>query len=79
MTNLPKLKIKLPFGDPSEEVCELEQAKYRFFSTSGMMVLVIDGQGLQSYEELVQLAARDMYKDREFIHAELLVELATGG
>jgi len=79
MSNLPKLKIKLPFGNPDEEIVDLEQARYRFHFGGDMIVLMIDGQAPQSYEELVQLVTQDKYKDKEFIDAEMLVEAATGG
>ena len=79
MSNLPKLKIKLPFGNPDEEIVDLEQARYRFHFGGDMVVLMIDGRAPQSYEELVQLVTQDKYKDKEFIDAEMLVEAATGG
>ena len=79
MSNLPKLRIKLPFGNPDEEIVDLEQARYRFHFSGDMVVLMIDGQAPQTYEELVQMVSQDKYKDKEFIDAEMLVEAATGG
>ena len=79
MSNLPKLRIKLPFGNPDEEIVDLEQARYRFHFGGDMVVLMIDGKAPQSYEELVQMVSQDKYKDKEFIDAEMLVEAATGG
>ena len=79
MSKLPKLRIKLPFGNPDEEIVDLEQARYRFHFGGDMVVLMIDGQAPQTYEELVQMVSQDKYKDKEFIEAELLVEAATGG
>ena len=78
MSKLPKLKIKLLFGYPSEDICELEQAKYRFtYGQEGLVV--VEGQVVNSYEELVQLASRDDYKDKEFLEVELLPALIGGG
>jgi hypothetical protein len=79
MSNLPKLRIKLPFGNPDEEIVDLEQARYRFHFGGDMVVLMIDGQAPQTYEELVQMVSQDKYKDKEFIDAEMLVDAATGG
>ena len=79
MSNLPKLKIKMPFNSPDEEIVDLEQARYRFPFGRGMMVLVIDGKAPQSYEELVQLVTQDKYKDKEFIDVEMIVDVMTGG
>ena len=79
MSNLPKLRIKLPFGNPDEEIVDLEQARYRFHFGGDMVMLMIDGQAPQTYEELVQMVSQDKYKDREFIDAEMLVDAATGG
>ena len=78
MSRLPKLKIKLPFGNSDEDICELEQAKYRFtYGQEGLVV--VEGQVVNSYEELVQLASRDDYKDKEFLEVELLPTLPGGG
>ncbi len=78
MSKLPKLKIRLPFGNPSEDICDLEQAKYRF-TYGGEIIVVVEGQVVNSYEQLVQLAAQDAYKDREFLEVELLPAIVGGG
>lgn len=76
MSQLPKLKIKLPLGTSSEDVCELEQAKYRFNFDDG--VLLVEGQTVHSYDELVQLATQDNYKNKEFLEVVLL-QVIDGG
>jgi hypothetical protein len=76
MYRLPKLKIKLPFGDQSEDVCELEQAKYCLNFDEG--VFLVEGQTVHSYDELVQLATQDNYKNKEFLEVELL-QVIEGG
>ena len=78
MSKLPKLKVKLPFGDTVQDVCELEQARYRF-SYGQETLVVVEGQVVNSYEELVQLASRDEYKDKEFLEVQLLENLPGGG
>jgi hypothetical protein len=76
MSQLPKLKIKLPFSDPSENICELEQAKYRLNFDEG--TFLVEGQGVHSYDELVQIVTQDKYKNKEFLEVELL-QLIAGG
>jgi len=76
MSQLPKLKIKLPLGNLSEDVCELEQAKYRLNFDDG--VLLVEGQTVHSYDELVQLATQDNYKNKEFLEVVLL-QVIDGG
>ena len=78
MSKLPKLKIKLPFGYPNEEICELEQAEYRF-SYGGAAVVIVEGQVVNSHEELVRLATQDDFRDREFLEVVLVVDLVAGG
>jgi hypothetical protein len=76
MSRSPKLKIKLPAGNPSEYICELEQAKQYLDFSEG--VFLVGEQGVHSYEELVNVVTRDKYKDVEFIEVEWL-QLIGGG
>jgi hypothetical protein len=76
MSRLPKLKIKLPFGNESEDVCELEQAKYCLNFDEG--VFLVEGQTVHSYDELVQLANQNNYKNKEFLEV-VLVQAIEGG
>jgi len=79
MAKLPKLKIKRPiwYGYPVEEIHDFEQAQYFLFST--FTFVVVEGQVVNSYEELVQLAAQDSYKDKEFIEVDLRYDMIGGG
>ena len=77
MSKLPKLKVKYLFGDPSEDVWELEQAEYSF-SYGGEVLVVVEGRVINSYEELVQLATRDSYKDKEFLEVEVVPFMGGG-
>ena len=78
MSKLPKLKVKLPFGYPNEDICELEQSKYRF-SYGGEVLVVVEGQVVNSYEELVQLVKQEDYKNKEFLEVTLLPAIVGGG
>lgn len=78
MSKLPKLKIQSPFGAENEgDICDLEQAKHRLDYGPETVVLA-DGQIVNSYEELVQLAAQERYKDKEFLEVVLLPLIAGG-
>ena len=65
MPRLPKIKIMLPPGYPDEDAFELEQARYRLNFDGGM--ILIGRQKVKSYDELIQLATQDKYKDKEYI------------
>lgn len=73
MAELPKLKIKKHFGSPVEErICDLDQARDFLLSClpdahRARVLIAVEGQLINSYDELVQLVNRDCYKDKEFI------------
>jgi hypothetical protein len=71
----PELKIKY-FGFPNEDICNLDQAGY-LFDIRNMLVLV-DGQRIGSYTDLLHLIAQDRYKDKQNIEVVLLPAIAGG-
>ena len=76
MSKLPKLKIKPIFSTGAEaDICDLEQAKNRFDYAYETIVLV-EGQVVNSYEELVQIATQ--YQNKEFLEVTLLPFIAGG-
>jgi len=77
MSKLPKLKVKRTWN-PVEETHDLEQARHLLFSREADMLVMVEGQTVNSYEELVQLAAQDNYKDKEFLEV-VLAPLWPGG
>ena len=78
MHKLPKLKIKSPFGYP-DEICDLKDAEHRF-NYGRDLLFATAGKVVHSYEELVQLAAQDKYKEQEFLELVVLRGgLLTGG
>ena len=85
MSKVPKLRIKKHFGGwpPEERVCDLEQARdillpyWPSEHWAGALVGV-EGQLIHSYEELVQLATQDNYKDREFLEVGLYTQAGGG-
>ena len=79
MSKSPKLKIKNPFGAPNDDICELEQAERRFFSPPQDIVFLVESQVVVTYEELIKLARREDYRDKEFLQVEILPSLIAGG
>lgn len=77
MSKLPKLLVKRPrhYPYPLTEVCSLEQAQHFLFDPG--LIVIVEGQATNSYEELVQLASQDHHKDKEFL--EVWVYAAAGG
>ena len=69
--------IKL-FGyqSDSDDVCELEQAEYLLNFDGG--IIMVDGRKVHSYDELVQLASQDDYKNKEFIEVNLVLPFLGG-
>jgi len=80
MPNLPKLKVRYNTEDERDErTVDLEQAKdFYYGSIAGQPLVVLEGQPVYSYKELVQLSTQDIYKDKEFLKVELR-QIALGG
>jgi hypothetical protein len=78
MSELPKLKIKRTWN-PVEETHDLEQARQILFDRSGDMLVIVEGQMVSSYEELVQLAGQDTYKDKEALEVVMTPLWPAGG
>ena len=76
MSRLPKLKVIQPAWDVAEEIRDFEQGKYLPFC--GHIFVVVEEQVIWSYEELVELASRDCYKDKKFLKVEVWPILGGG-
>ena len=72
---MPKLLVKF-FGDPGEDLCELEEAKYLLDFTD--RIVLVDGREVRSYEELLKIVSRKEYMDREFVEVVQIPALAGG-
>ncbi len=72
---MPKLLIKV-FGDPGEDMCELEEARYLIDFAD--RIIVIDGQQIRSYDELATVVSQEKYRNQEFIEV-VQVPAVTGG
>lgn len=76
MSKLPKLKINGLGWDVCDEIRDFEQAKYLPFGHN--VIIAVEGQVIGSYEDLIQLAAQDRHKGKEFLEVKFL-ELLRGG
>jgi hypothetical protein len=74
MATLPKLKITKWTGE--EEIQEI-QGWEKFPFDTGILV-VVEGQGITSYEELLKLAGREPYKDQKVLDVRVLPFIAGG-
>lgn len=72
---MPKLLVKF-FGDPGEDICELEEAKYLLDFTD--RIVLVDGREARSYEELLKIVSQKKYTDREFVEVVQIPALAGG-
>jgi hypothetical protein len=70
MSKLPKLKLIMPHKQQAEEIRDFEEAE-KFLSNWGMLV-VVEGQVINSYQELVKLANQDSYKNKEFLEVTVI-------
>ena len=78
MSKLPRLKVISPFKYKAE-IYDMEQAKDSLFRSSDIpMNVIVEGQLIHSYEELVQLAAQDEHKNKEMLNV-MLIDPAIGG
>ncbi len=79
MSELPKLKVTnwCGYGYPKEEIMDLEQAR-DLLNFDPTMQVIVEGQVLVYYDELVRLAAQDRYRTKEFLVVEV-IGLASGG
>ena len=78
MGTFPKLKIKLPFENEARDICSLEQAQYHFNWGHEPYLIAVEGQIINSFDDLLELAKQDRFKEREFLEVELQPLLAGG-
>lgn len=68
---MPGLKITEWIDEyPQEHLCDLEQAK-KFFDRDSSLIVIVDGKVLISYDELINLAAQGIYRNKSYIRVEL--------
>ncbi len=67
-----KIRIVFPFATVEDDICDLDQARYRLDWKNETYIIAVDGQVINSFDELARLAASDKYRDREFLEVRLL-------
>jgi hypothetical protein len=78
LPKLPRLRIKPPSPGATEDIFDLEQARYRFNWGHETFLIVVEGQPVSSYEALVELVQQDRFRKNEFLEVELHPILAGG-
>ena len=79
MSKLPKLKIRSLLESGNEtEIYDLEQAKSLLTQLPASIIVVAEGQVINSHEDLVQLATQERYQDREFLDVMVLPVIEGG-
>ena len=73
---MPKIRIKLPPGYPEEDPLTLEEARTRINFEGG--TFFVDGHRVKSYDDLVQLAGREKYREQEVLEVVALILMAGG-
>ena len=74
----PKLKIKLPHNDNSQEICTIEEAQYRFNWGHEPFLIIVEGKAISSYEELMELIKDERLREKDFLIIEIQPLLAGG-
>ena len=70
MANLPKLKVVNTLWDVPEETRDFEQGRGLPFCEQAM--IIVEDQVIRSYDELLQLAAEECHRDKEFLKVMIL-------
>ena len=78
MTALLKLRVRLPSDHEAQDVYSVEEARYRFNWGRDPFLVVVEGQVVSAFEELLDLVRQDRFKGREFIEVEVQPLLAGG-
>ena len=76
--NLPRLRIKLPSQCAAEDICDLQEARYRFNWGHEPFLILVEKQPISSYEELIEFVKQSRFEDREVLDVELQPLLAGG-
>jgi hypothetical protein len=77
MSGFPKLKVThIIDGQRSEEMIDFEQAPQMLFNYD--VIVAVEGEVIRTYEELVQMASQDRFKDREFLEVQMETVIAGG-
>jgi len=76
--SLPKLRIKLPSPNAAEDICDLQEARYRFNWGHDPFLILVEKQPISSYDELIEFVQRNDFANKEYLEVELHPFLAGG-
>ena len=77
MSRFPKLRVTHSIdGQLSQELLDFEQAPHFLFHYD--VIVAVEGEVIKSYEELIEIASRDRYRDREVLDVQLETVIAGG-
>ena len=79
MSELPKLKVNWYSSNPEDETtCNFEEAKDLVFSHGLDVLVFVEGQMVNSYEDLSRFVAQNHFQNKETLHV-VLVSVVAGG
>jgi hypothetical protein len=76
MDKMPKLKVNGLGWSNSPELVDFEQARY--FPYCNDLIITVEDQVINSYNDLVQLASAGTYKDKEYLEVVFLPMIVGG-
>lgn len=71
ISELPKLRVRTYPENSDDKIRDFERAKEFPFLLNDSLILV-EGQVITSYDEFLQLAAQDSYRNSEFLDVVIL-------
>ena len=76
MSQLPKIRVK--WWGRWEKTFDLEQAKSLIPFGRESLAVIVEGQSIVSYKELMQIATQDSYKGTNFLEVAVIMPIAGG-
>ena len=76
MTKLPRLKIIGLGWDAARKFHDFSQARHLPFGQD--LIIMVEDRVVWSYEDMVELAALDDFKDKEFLEVKILPVIMGG-
>ena len=77
MSRFPKLRITHSIdGQLSREIIDFEQAPHFLFHYD--VIVAVEGEVIRTYDDLVKLASRECFRDREFLDVQIETVIAGG-
>jgi len=78
MPDLPKLKVRRAWN-PEEETVAMDEARSFLFSHGPDMTIIVEGQVIYSYEELIEIVSQEPYKEKDFLEVVMIPRWPVGG